>query len=77
MALLNNEDKWMLRGKYERLDPVHQGGLPSADPTLKNLPTEEILAIFEENDQDWQKWPTLTDLEDHIRNLATLKSYGI
>jgi hypothetical protein len=76
MVVLNNFEKSQLRRKYEKLNPARQGGLPSANSALQALETEEILSIFEENDHDWQKWPTLTELEDHLRNLATLRQFG-
>jgi hypothetical protein len=76
MVVLNDIEKSRLRRKYERLNRAHQGGLPSDNPALQKLGTEEILKIFKENELDWQKWPTLTDLEDHLRNLATMRAFG-
>ncbi|MBN1843726.1 MAG: hypothetical protein JW883_15790 [Deltaproteobacteria bacterium] len=79
MVELNAYQKSELRRKYEKLDPTHQGGLrrPIHNPALQQLETEEILGIFQENEQDPQKWQTFTDLEGHIRNLATLRRMGV
>jgi|GEM_PF-5304988 len=79
MAKLDAYQKSELRRKYEKLDSTHQGGLrrPAHNPALQQLETEEILGIFEENEQDPQKWQTFTDIEDHIRNLATLRRMGV
>lgn len=74
MVVLNDGQKSELRRKYEQLG-AHQGGI--GDPTLKQLTTQEILRIFAENEANFQKWPTFTDLEDYIRNIAKLKSYGV
>jgi hypothetical protein len=76
MVALSNEEKSRLRRNYEKLGS-RQGGLPAWDSTLQQLETEEILRVFEENEFDPFKWPTFTDFEDHIRNIARLKSYGV
>jgi hypothetical protein len=77
MCNLTDIEKSQLRGKYEKLNSVCQGGLPSMDRTLQTLTTQELMKIFEDNESDSQKWPTFTQLEDHIRNIAQLKRYGV
>ena len=77
MCKLTDIQKSQLRTKYEKLSSVHQGGLPSMDRSLQTLTTQELMKIFDENEVDAQKWPTFTQLEDHIRNIARLKSFGV
>ena len=52
MVELNAYKKSELRRKYEKLDRTHQGGMPRPihNPTLRQLETDEILGIFEENE---------------------------
>ena len=76
MCNLTDVQKSQLRRNYEKLN-IHQGGLPSMDSTLQTLTTEELMEIFAENKINSQRWPTFTQLEDHIRNIAKLKSYGV
>jgi hypothetical protein len=77
MCNLSDIEKSQLRTKYEKLSSVHQGGLPSMDRSLQTLTTQELMKIFEDNENEPQKWPTFTQLEDHIRNIAQLKKYGV
>lgn len=77
MVALSNVQKSQLRRKYENLNPVHQGGLLAKDRELQQLQPNEILKIFAQNEANPQKWPAFTDLEDHIRNIAQLKRYGV
>jgi hypothetical protein len=65
-----------LRSKYEKLDASHQRGLPSFDSSMQQLTTDEILAVFHENNNNPQRWPTFTDLESHLRTCATLRRYN-
>jgi hypothetical protein len=76
MVALNDAEKSRLRRNYEKLGS-RQGGLSAWDSTLQQLETEEILRVLAENESDPFKWPTFTDLDDHIRNIARLKSYGV
>jgi len=78
MAELSDLQKSELRRKYEKLDPRHQGGLqrPTVNAALRQLTTAEIQQIFSMNTNDGQRWQTFTDLEGHIRNIATLRSMG-
>jgi len=75
MAALSDVQKSQLRRKYERLGG-HAGGLPTEDRTLQQLSTQEIGRIFRENEVNPEKWPTLTDLEDYMRNIAQLRHWG-
>lgn len=77
MCNLTDIEKSQLRRKYEKLSGIHQGGLPSMDRTLQTLTTQQLMRIFAENERNSQKWPTFTQLEDHIRNIAQLKRYGV
>jgi hypothetical protein len=76
MVQLSDIDKSQLRRRYERLDARHARGLPTDDARLRRFTSEEIRRIFEQNTYDPQRWPTLTDLNDHLRNIATLRSMG-
>ncbi len=76
MAQLSDVQKSGLRRKYEKLDYHHARGLPSLDARLQQITTEEIQRIFEQNTADSQRWPTFTDLDDHMRNIAQLRSMG-
>lgn len=78
MAELTDLQRSELRRKYERLDPRRQGGLqrPTVNAALRQLETAEIQQIFSMNALDSQRWQTFTDLEDYIRNIATLRSRG-
>lgn len=75
MCELTDIQKSQLRRKYEKYDSATQGALPSQDLVLNQLTTSEIMTIFEENENDPQKWLTFDDLESHIRTIATLKPY--
>jgi hypothetical protein len=75
MPTLSEEQKSQLRKKYEKLGP-HQGGLPTEDPTLRQLETDEIKRVFKEYEADDPRWQTFTNLEDHFRNVATLRKLG-
>lgn len=76
MAQLTDVQKSELRRKYEKLDSRHARGLPSLDNRLQQLTTDEIRRIFEQNASDSQTWLTFTDLDDHMRNIAQLRSMG-
>ena len=78
MAELNDLQRSELRRKYEKLDPRRQGGLqqPTVNPALRQLETAEIHEIFDMNALDNQRWQTFSDLEDYMRNIATLRSMG-
>jgi len=76
MALLSDIQKSDLRKRFEKLDSFHARGLPSLNTKLQQLTTEEMRRLFEENDADSQRWPTFTDLESHMRNIAQLRSMG-
>jgi hypothetical protein len=76
MVQLSDVQKSQLRRRYEKLDARHARGLPTQDARLQRLTTGEIRRIFEQNAYDPQRWPTHTDLEDHLRNIATLRSMG-
>ena len=64
-----------LRRKYEKYDAATQGALPSQDTALNQLTTAELMRIFEENENDPQKWLTFEDLNSHLRTIATLKPF--
>ena len=55
-----------LRRKYEKYDPATQGALPSQDTALNQLTTAELMNIFEENQNDPQKWLTFDDLDSYF-----------
>jgi hypothetical protein len=78
MAELNNLQRSELRRKYEKLDSRRQGGLqrPTVNTALRQLETEEIHRIFGMNELDNQRWQTFTDLEDYMRNIASLRARG-
>jgi len=76
MAQLSDVQKLQIRRKYEKLDRRHARGLPGQDTRLQQFMAEEIRRVFEQNAADSQRWPTFTDLEDHMRNIAQLRSMG-
>jgi len=65
-----------LRKTYERLGP-HQGIMASQKRDTQVLSADELREIIEYNDSSPEKWPTFTDLESHLRNIATMKKYGV
>jgi hypothetical protein len=75
MVQLSDVDKSQIRRQYERLS-ARQGGLPTESSRLRQFNPEEIRRIFEENAYDPRRWPTLTDLNDYLRNIAILRLHG-
>ena len=75
MVQLSDIDKSQIRRQYEILS-ARQGGLPTEDSRLQQFSSREIRHIFEENAYDPQRWPTLTDLNDYLRNIAILRLHG-
>jgi len=77
MPKLSAEQKSGLRRMYEELGP-HQGGLPTGDPLLRQLKTDEIKKVFGDYERNEAKWmgKHFINLEDHFRNVATLRKFG-
>jgi hypothetical protein len=73
MAQLTDVQKSQIRRQYEELGP-HQGALGSSRDRV--FTAKEIRDLFALNDADPSRWPTFTDLNDHLRNVATLRRMG-